>query len=89
MWGLSANYSNGGLFLSYAYQRIVDFTAAGVRAFGGIGLSNNTAANNGATGNFKFRPAKTKDGKPGGWDADQKPWIYMIQGGRFTLYTGK
>jgi predicted porin len=52
MWGLSANYSNGGLFLSYAYQRIVDFTAAGVRSFGGIGLSNNTAANNGSTGNF-------------------------------------
>ncbi|HEY6897586.1 MAG TPA: ABC transporter substrate-binding protein [Rhodocyclaceae bacterium] len=44
---------------------------------------------NGATGPFKFRPAKTKDGKPGGWDAEQKPFIYMIQGGKFTLYTGK
>lgn len=43
----------------------------------------------GATGPFKFRPAKTKDGKPGGWDADQKPFIYQVQGGKFTLYTGK
>lgn len=44
---------------------------------------------NGATGPFKFRAAKTKDGKPGGWDADQKPFIYMIQSGKFALYTGK
>lgn len=44
---------------------------------------------NGATGPFKFRPAKTKDGKPGGYDADQKPFIYIVQGGKFTLYTGK
>lgn len=44
---------------------------------------------NGATGPFKFRPAAGKDGKPGGFDADQKPFIYMIQGGKFTLYTGK
>ncbi|HEX5393085.1 MAG TPA: ABC transporter substrate-binding protein [Rhodocyclaceae bacterium] len=43
----------------------------------------------GATGPFKFRPAKTKDGKVGGWDADQKPFIYLIQGGKFTLYNGK
>jgi branched-chain amino acid transport system substrate-binding protein len=43
----------------------------------------------GATGNFKFRPAKTKDGKPGGWDADQKPFIYVVRGGKFTLFEGK
>lgn len=44
---------------------------------------------NGATGPFKFRPAVTKDGKPGGFDADQKPFIYIIQNGKFALYTGK
>jgi len=43
----------------------------------------------GATGPFKFRPAKTKDGKPGGYDADQKPFIYMVQSGKFVLYGGK
>lgn len=43
----------------------------------------------GATGPFKFRPAKTKDGKIGGWDADQKPFIYVVKGGKFTLYDGK
>jgi branched-chain amino acid transport system substrate-binding protein len=43
----------------------------------------------GATGNFKFRPAKTKDGKPAGWDADQKPFIYVVRGGKFTLFEGK
>lgn len=43
----------------------------------------------GATGPFKFRPAVTKDGKPGGFDADQTPFIYIVQGGKFTLYTGK
>lgn len=43
----------------------------------------------GATGPFKFRPAKTKDGKPAGWDADQKPFIYVVKGGKFTLYEGK
>lgn len=43
----------------------------------------------GATGPFKFRPAVTKDGKPGGFDADQKPFIYIVQAGKFTLYTGK
>lgn len=47
------------------------------------------AAINGATGPFKFRPAKTKDGKIGGWDADQKPFIYVVKGGKFTLYDGK
>lgn len=44
---------------------------------------------NGATGPFKFRPAKTKDGRPGGFDADQKPFIYIVQGGKFTLYNAK
>lgn len=43
----------------------------------------------GATGPFKFRPAAGKDGKPAGYDAEQKPFIYLIQGGKFTLYTGK
>lgn len=43
----------------------------------------------GATGPFKFRPAAGKDGKPAGFDAEQKPFIYIIQGGKFTLYTGK
>ena len=37
---------------------------------------------NGATGPFKFRPAQTKSGKLGGWDADQKPFIYLVQGGQ-------
>jgi branched-chain amino acid transport system substrate-binding protein len=44
---------------------------------------------NGATGPFKFRPAVTKDGKPGGFDADQKPFIYIVQHGKFTLYAEK
>jgi branched-chain amino acid transport system substrate-binding protein len=43
----------------------------------------------GATGPFKFRPAVTKDGKPGGFDADQKPFIYILEQGKFNLYTGK
>lgn len=47
------------------------------------------AAISGATGPFKFRPAKTKDGKVGGWDADQKPFIYVVKGGKFSLYDGK
>lgn len=44
---------------------------------------------NGATGPFKFRPATTKNGRPGGWDADQKPFIYLVKGGKFSLYDGK
>lgn len=47
------------------------------------------ASINGATGPFKFRPAVTKDGKPGGWDADQTPFIYIVKGGKFTLFNGK
>ena len=85
-------------FAAQAYDAM--YTAAA--ALGKIKLSGNVEADrlalkdalpkvtlNGATGPFKFRPAKTRDGRPGGYDADQKPWIYMIQGGRFTLYTGK
>jgi predicted porin len=48
IWGLSLNYSNGGLFLSYSYQRHVDLTAAGVRSIGGITL-NNTGGGNSVT----------------------------------------
>ena len=44
---------------------------------------------NGVTGPFKFRPAQTKSGKPGGWDADQKPFIYVVKGGKFALYDAK
>ena len=44
---------------------------------------------NGATGPFKFRAAVGKDGKPAGYDADQKPFIYITQGGKFTLHAGK
>jgi branched-chain amino acid transport system substrate-binding protein len=44
---------------------------------------------NDATGPFKFRPAQTKNGKPGGWDTDQKTFIYLVQGGKFNLYTSK
>ena len=44
---------------------------------------------NGATGAFKFRPAVTRSGKPGGFDADQKPFIYIIRNGKFELYAGK
>jgi branched-chain amino acid transport system substrate-binding protein len=43
----------------------------------------------GATGPFKFRPAAAKNGRPGGWDADQKPFIYLVKGGKFSLYDGK
>jgi branched-chain amino acid transport system substrate-binding protein len=47
------------------------------------------ASINGATGPFKFRAAVTKTGKPGGWDADQKPFIYVVKGGKFTAFEGK
>ena len=43
----------------------------------------------GVTGPFKFRQAQPKDGKPGGFDAEQKPFIYIIKGDKFTLYDGK
>jgi len=49
LWGLSLNYSNGGFFGSYSYQRMVDLTAAGVRQFGGIGLNNTTSAGYGVS----------------------------------------
>ena len=44
---------------------------------------------NGATGVFKFRPAAGKGGKAAGFDADQTPFVYVIQGGKFVLYKGK
>jgi len=44
---------------------------------------------NGATGPFQFRQAAPKDGKPSGYDADQKPFIYVIREGKFVLFTGK
>lgn len=47
------------------------------------------ASIDGVTGPFKFRPAQTKSGKPGGWDADQKPFIYVVKGGKFTLYDAR
>ncbi len=43
----------------------------------------------GATGPFKFRQSVGKDGKPAGYDADQKPFIYVIRDGKFVLFTGK
>ena len=43
----------------------------------------------GATGPFKFRQSVGKDGKPAGYDADQKPIIYLIRDGKFVLVTGK
>ena len=32
---------------------------------------------------------QSPDGKVGGWDADQKPFIYVVRGGKFTLFEGK
>jgi branched-chain amino acid transport system substrate-binding protein len=43
----------------------------------------------GATGPFKFRQSVGKDGKLAGYDADQKPFIYVIREGKFVLFTGK
>lgn len=42
LWGVSLNYGIGGFFASYAYQRMKDLTAAGIRAASGITL-NSTA----------------------------------------------
>ena len=39
----------------------------------------------GATGHFEFKRAPGANGQPGGWDAAQKPFIYVVKGGRFTL----
>ncbi len=85
-------------FAAQAYDAL-NVVAAALK---GIKLSGNLEADrqalrdalpavgfSGATGAFKFRPAKPKDGKPGGFDAEQKPFIYVVQGGKFTLYSGK
>lgn len=39
----------------------------------------------GATGKFSFRPAPPHQGKPGGYDANQTPFIYVVNHGKFTL----
>ncbi len=39
----------------------------------------------GATGHFAFRPAPPHNGKPGGYDADQTPFVYIVNHGKFTL----
>jgi len=85
-------------FAAQAYDALY----IGAEALKGVKLSGDLAADrvalrealpkvtiNGATGPFKFRAAAGKDGKPGGFDADQKPFIYIIQGGKFTLYHAK
>lgn len=41
----------------------------------------------GVTGPFAFRPAKTKSGQPGGFDAQQTPHIFVSRNGRFTSLT--
>ncbi len=39
----------------------------------------------GATGPFSFRPAPPHQGKPGGYDAHQTPFVYVVRQGKFTL----
>ncbi len=39
----------------------------------------------GATGPFSFRPAPSHQGKPGGYDAHQTPFVYVVRHGKFTL----
>ncbi len=39
----------------------------------------------GATGRFAFRPAPLHNGKPGGYDADQTPFVYIVKNGKFAL----
>ncbi|MDE2344741.1 MAG: ABC transporter substrate-binding protein [Betaproteobacteria bacterium] len=39
----------------------------------------------GATGHFAFRPAPLHGGKPGGYDADQAPFVYIVKNAKFTL----
>ncbi len=94
-----AKYGNEpNQFAAQAYDALY----IGAEALKGVKLSGDLAADrvalrdalpkvtiNGATGPFKFRAAAGKDGKPGGFDADQKPFIYIIQGGKFTLYHAK
>jgi branched-chain amino acid transport system substrate-binding protein len=85
-------------FAAQAYDalHIVAATLKDVKLSGDLAADREALKNalpkasiSGATGPFKFRPAKTKDGKVGGWDADQKPFIYVVRGGKFTLFEGK
>ncbi len=39
----------------------------------------------GATGKFAFRPAPPHAGKPGGYDANQAPFVYIVKNGKFVL----
>jgi branched-chain amino acid transport system substrate-binding protein len=39
----------------------------------------------GATGKFAFRPAPEHAGKPGGYDANQTPFVYIVKNGKFVL----
>ena len=39
----------------------------------------------GATGSFKFRQAKTKDGKPAGYDAQQAAIVSVTKGGKYSI----
>lgn len=39
----------------------------------------------GATGPFSFRPAPAHPGKPGGYDAQQTPFVYVVSHGKFTV----
>ncbi len=39
----------------------------------------------GATGKFAFRPAPPHAGKPGGNDANQTPFVYIVKNGKFVL----
>ncbi|RIX49029.1 MAG: ABC transporter substrate-binding protein [Rhodocyclales bacterium GT-UBC] len=85
-------------FAAQAYDALHIVAAAlkDVKLSGDLNADRETLKNtlpkatlNGVTGAFKFRPAVTKTGKPGGWDADQKPFIYLVKGGKFTLYETK
>jgi branched-chain amino acid transport system substrate-binding protein len=81
---------------SYDALHIVAAALKDVKRSGDLGADREAlkvalpkAAISGATGPFKFRPAKTKDGKVGGWDADQKPFIYVVRAGKFTPFESK
>ena len=81
---------------AYDAMHIVAATLKDIKLSGDLAADREALKNalpkatlNGVTGAFKFRPAVTKTGKPGGWDADQKPFIYLVKGGKFTLYETK
>jgi len=44
-----------------------------------------TATHTGATGAFKFRQAKTKDGKPAGYDAQQAAIVSVTKDGKYLI----